>query len=229
MGFRQTLRRAWDEFQAENGGNAEDFLDEITDVRDGSGRDLAPRRGGKRDEDESDPPSPPTTGRRLSASESQEVKRLRTQLSETSRLLEQERQDRQAQAEETRLRDIRSYASQFAERQIKMSRAVPAQKMALVAAYVQAATDDHRNPISGDAGQSRVASLLKLYSDAPQHALFGEKLPVDLEDIGARTLDNGSAEPSWRAEAREQVATILKQNKGRSGQAGGNGVAADLS
>jgi ClpP class serine protease len=105
-----------------------------------------------------------------------EVERLRAELA------------RRDEAERARARaDIGTRAQGFAEAEIRASRALPAERDALVAAFTDAATDDLDHP-RAEGQPSRVDRLTERQAARPAHGLTAELVPVKPNEDGTLSV-----------------------------------------
>jgi signal peptide peptidase SppA len=79
--------------------------------------------------------------------------------------------DLRRQLAEQRTQQTQARAAQFADGAVSDRRAFPAERDALLSAYVQAADDDATSPV---AGESRVQRLEAMIAQRPQHTLTSE-------------------------------------------------------
>lgn len=110
----------------------------------------------------------------MSAADAAEIERLRAQVA------------RMQAAERTRAEaEMATRATAFADAEIRASRALPAEREALMAAYTDAATDDLAHPREGQ--PSRVARLEERQQARPASGHLGELVPVRPEADGSLT------------------------------------------
>jgi hypothetical protein len=120
----------------------------------------------------------------------------------------------QMKAEMERMKAEKRHADAVAgvEALLRGGKAVPAERVALIAAFELAATDDAKNPVKvtfGEGGQegSRVDALKAVYAARPAHVLFGETVPVG----GSVLFTQGAKDPN--AVAEEKVRELLAQSE----------------
>lgn len=89
-----------------------------------------------------------------------------------------------AEMERMKAEKRHSDAVNTVEALLREGKAVPAERIALVAAFELAATDDAKNPVKVTFGEgegqegSRTDALKAVYAARPAHVLFGESVPV---------------------------------------------------
>lgn len=112
---------------------------------------------------------------------------------------------RYQEAERTRATaDLETRATAFADGEIHASRALPAERDALIAGYTDAAHDDAAHP-RAEGQPSRVARLAERHATRPAHGLTTEAVPVRVLDQG--TLAILDSPQATRAEGADPAAT----------------------
>lgn len=100
-------------------------------------------------------------------------------------------------------------AVHFADAQIAVNKAVPAERPAIVAAFVRAAEDDALSPATVLFGEGRsggrVETLKALYDSRPAHILTAEALPPDLKVEQILAAFTMAKDPSGMSEERKRA------------------------
>jgi hypothetical protein len=109
------------------------------------------------------------------------------------------------------------------EELLRAGKAVPAEKVALIAAFEQAAADDAKSPMQVTFGEglsgSRVDALKAVYAARPAHVLFGETVPVGAQVLMSQDSGNGASQEISEARVKELLAqssfgqAVLKGDK----------------